>query len=157
VSEPIWLSQSAYDRLSRELEELQNEARPRISKEIEEARAHGDISENAEYDAAKEEQAKLEGRIRELSDTLSRAEVGAAPFSDRAGPGSVVTVLDSENQQRTFLLGSREDRPEGMSVVSTESPLGKALTDREAGEVVTYTAPGGSFEVRITDIRPLES
>ncbi|MBW3602574.1 MAG: GreA/GreB family elongation factor, partial [Actinobacteria bacterium] len=110
----------------------------------------------AEYHAAKEEQGKMEARIRQLDDMLRRAQVGEAPEGDAAAAGMVVTTVDADGDTDTFLLGSREDRVEGMDVVSVASPLGRALVGHRAGDAVTYQAPAGSFSVEIVDVRPLD-
>ncbi|HWB71549.1 MAG TPA: transcription elongation factor GreA [Egibacteraceae bacterium] len=156
MSETVWLTRSAYERLSAELEHLKTEGRARASRTIEEARAHGDLRENAEYHAAKEEQGKMEARIRQLEATLRAAQVGAAPASDSVAAGMVVTTVDAQGEEETFLLGSREDRPPGLDVVSTASPLGRALSGRRVGETVRYGAPGGTYEVTVTAVRPLD-
>lgn len=156
MSETVWLSQSAYDRLSAELEELKTEGRPRASKAIEIARAHGDLKENAEYDSAKEEQGKMEARIRQLTEMLHNAQVGEAPAGDTVTPGTVVTTVDEDGDTDEFLIGSREDRPEGLSVVSANSPLGQALIGAKVGDTRAYAAPAGEFKVTVTAIRPLD-
>jgi transcription elongation factor GreA len=156
VSETVWLSQPAYDRLSAELEELRTEGRPRASKAIEVARAHGDLKENAEYDSAKEEQGKMEARIRQLEEMLRNAKVGEAPTGDVVAAGTVVTTTDEDGDVETFLLGSREDRPEGLAVVSANSPLGQALMGAKVGDTVSYAAPAGTFAVTVTELRTLE-
>jgi transcription elongation factor GreA len=154
--ETTWLSQAAYDRLRNELAHLEGEGREQASAAIETARSHGDLRENAEYHAAKEEQGKMEARIRQLRAMLRNAKVGEAPSGDVIAAGTVVTTLDGDGDEMTFLLGSREDRPEGLSVVSAQSPLGKALVGRRVGEKATYEAPAGEFEVTVTQVRPLE-
>jgi transcription elongation factor GreA len=155
-SETVWLSKAAYDRLTQELEHLRTVERPRASQRIGVARAHGDIRENAEYDAAKEEQGKLEGRIRQLEATLRVAKVGEAPCGDHVVAGMVVTTVDADGVEETFLLGSREDRPVGLAVYSAQSPLGKALIGHGVGDTVSYQAPAGAFKLTIKAIRPLE-
>lgn len=157
MTETVWLSQSAYDRLSAELEELKTDGRTRASKAIEVARAHGDLKENAEYDSAKEEQGKMESRIRQLEEMLRDAQVGEAPSGDAVAAGMVVTTTDEDGDEDTFLLGSREDRIEGLAVVSAQSPLGRALIGASIGDEVTYDAPAGSFTVTVTEAKPLES
>ena len=152
----VWLSKAAYDRLSEELEHLRTVERPRASERIGVARSHGDIRENAEYDAAKEEQGKIEGRIRQLEETLRIAKVGEAPSGDTVAAGMVVTTLDADGVEEEFLLGSREDRPRGLAVYSAQSPLGRALIGHRVGDTVSYQAPAGTFEVTITAVRPLE-
>jgi transcription elongation factor GreA len=156
VSETVWLSQSAYDRLSAELEQLKTEGRPAASKAIEIARAHGDLKENAEYDSAKEEQGKMEARIRQLTEMLRNAQVGEAPEGDTVAAGMVVTTVDEDGDEEEFLLGSREDRDSGLHVVSANSPLGQALLGAKVGETRSYAAPAGEFQVTVTAIRPHE-
>jgi transcription elongation factor GreA len=156
LSDTVWLSQSAYERLQHELEHLKTTGREEASKAIETARAHGDLRENAEYHSAKEEQGKMEARIRQLEQMLRNAQVGEAPAGDKAAAGMVVTTVDGDGDEETFLLGSREDRAEGMSVVSIASPLGKALLGHGAGETVSFNAPAGTFDVTIRAVRPLD-
>ncbi len=152
----VWLSKAAHDRLAQELEHLVTVERPLASERIGIARAHGDIRENAEYDSAKEEQGKLEARIRQLTETLRVAKVGEAPSGDHVAAGMVVTTVDSDGVEETFLLGSREDRPKGLAVYSAQSPLGKALIGHGVGETVSYQAPAGMFKLTIKAVRPLE-
>jgi len=157
VSETVWLSKAAYERLRSELEHLCTVERKRASERIGQARDHGDVRENAEYDAAKEEQGKIEGRIRQLEETLWNAKVGEAPTGDTVTAGMVVTTIDADGEEETFLLGSREDRPQGLSVVSAQSPLGKALMGHRVGDRVSYQAPAGIFKLEIKAVRPLEN
>ncbi|MFP5310534.1 MAG: transcription elongation factor GreA [Actinomycetes bacterium] len=147
-----WLSQEAYDRLSEELETLRTEGREQISKEIEIARAHGDLRENAEYHAAKDEQGKMEARIRQLEHLLRDAKVGE-PDTDlsEARPGLLVTI-EIDGDVETWLLGSREDEHDEHDVLSAESPIGKALIGAKPGDTVTAQAPAGSFEVTLKDV-----
>jgi transcription elongation factor GreA len=155
-SDIIWLSKAAYDRLTQELEHLRTVERPRASERIGIARSHGDIRENAEYDVAKDEQGKIEARIRQLEATLRVAKVGEAPSGNQIAAGMVVTTVDADGVEETFLLGSREDRPQGLAVYSAQSPLGKALLGHTVGETVSYQAPAGMFKLTITGVRPLE-
>ncbi len=157
MSDTVWLSKAAYERLSAELSSLKSEGRARASTAIEEARAHGDLRENAEYHSAKEEQGKMEARIRQLEQMLREAKVGDAPGGDAVAAGMVVSTVDEHGDEETFLLGSREDRPEGLSVVSAQSPLGRALVGSQVGDTVTYSAPAGEFAITVTAVRPLES
>ena len=154
MSNTVWLSQAAYDRLLSELEELKTSGRPRVSAAIEAARAHGDLRENAEYDAAKEEQGQMEARIRQLEHMLADAKVGEAPSGDTVQAGMVVTTKDEDGDELRFLLGSREDRVDGLSVVSAQSPLGRALVGARVGERVRYEAPAGAFEVTVMAAEP---
>jgi transcription elongation factor GreA len=140
-----WLTQEAYDRLSAELEEAKGPRRADIVAKIEAARDEGDLKENGGYHAAKDEQGKLEARIRQLTQLLRDAKVGEAPTSSGvAGPGMVVEVLyEGDDEPERFLIGSREDKAD-IPVYSANSPLGLALTGSRVGEKVTYTLPNGS-------------
>jgi transcription elongation factor GreA len=140
-----WLTQETYDRLTAELEEAKGPRRADIVAKIEAARDEGDLKENGGYHAAKDEQGKLEARIRQLTQLLRDAKVGEAPTSSGvAGPGMVVEVLyDGDDEPERFLIGSREDKAD-IPVYSANSPLGLALTGSKIGDKVTYTLPNGS-------------
>jgi transcription elongation factor GreA len=137
-----YLTPETYERLSSELHELKTEGRERVSQQIGQAREHGDIRENADYDAAKNEQGMMEARIRQLEALLSSAVVGEAPASGVAGPGTVVR-LEIAGEEETYFLGSREEAIDGMEVLSVQSVLGQAVTGRKAGEEFSYTTPTG--------------
>jgi transcription elongation factor GreA len=148
-----WLSQEAYDRLTDELDTLKGEGRARISAEIEEARAHGDLRENAEYHAAKDEQGKMEARIRQIEALLRDAHIGEPPDADEVRPGLIV-VLDVEGDEETYLVGSREDSHDEHDILSAESPMGRAILGAQAGDAVTFETPtGASVAVTVRDIR----
>lgn len=149
-----WLSSEAYNNLQEELEKLRTQERPRIADTIEEARAQGDIRENAAYDAAKEEQGQLEARIRQLEQLLRNARVGEPPPTDTVAPGTVVTI-EVEGDEETYLVGSREERHRGdYEVLSASSPLGKALLGARAGDEVVAKAPAGTYRARVRSIAP---
>jgi transcription elongation factor GreA len=142
-----WLTQDAYDRLNAELLHLSGEGRVEITARIAAARAEGDLKENGGYHAAKDEQGKMEARIRQLNQLLREAKVGAPPSADAgvAGPGMVVSVrfVDGGDEE-TFLIGSREEAAvTDMTVYSAQSPLGKSLAGAKPGETVRYSAPNG--------------
>jgi len=153
-----WLSQEAFDRLQGELAEMSGPGRVAIAKKIEAAREEGDLKENGGYHAAKEEQGKREARIRQLTQLLRDAQVGAAPMSDGvAGPGVVVTVrFDGDTDTERFLIGSREDIAHGdLEIYSAHSPLGRALTGHREGETVSYLMPNGTtMDVEIITVEP---
>ena len=156
AQQTTWLTQEAYDRLSAELEEAKGPRRADIVAKIEAAREEGDLKENGGYHAAKDEQGKLEARIRQLTRLLRDAKVGEAPTSAGvAGPGMVVEVrYDGDDEAETFLIGSREDKA-SIPVYSANSPLGLALTGAKVGDTVTYTLPnGGSMTVQLVSAVP---
>ncbi len=144
-----WLSQDAYDRLRNELETLKTEGRERMSADIEEARSHGDLRENAEYHAAKDEQGKMEARIRQLEELLRDARIGEPQDHDRVRPG-LKLVVDIDGDEETYLLGSREDHHDELEILSSESPMGQALLDASVGDTVSFTTPAGvTLEVTV--------
>ena len=154
-----YLTQEAYDRLKGELTQLSGEGRSEISKKIEAARDEGDLKENGGYHAAKEEQGKMEARIRQLTQLLEGASVGHSPADDGiVEPGMVVTV-DLAGEELTFLLGSREIAGNStIDVYSEKSPLGKAILDHKAGGVTTFRAPSGKdIEVTVLDAKPYDA
>lgn len=155
----IWLTQDAFDKLKQELEDLKGPVRQEVIARISAARDEGDLKENGGYHAAREEQGKVEGRIRQLEDMLRRAEVGETPPNDGVvEPGMVVTykfVGDDDDEAETFLLGAREIEPEDLTVYSPQSPLGSAINGHQKGETVSYEAPNGKqLEVVILDAVP---
>ena len=153
-----WLTQEAYDRLTAELEQLSGPARAEISQRIGAARAEGDLKENGGYHAAKEEQGKMEARIRQLTQLLRDAKVGEPPTAQEgvAGPGMVVTVRYTDGDEESFLIGSREEASHAdVTVYSAQSPLGQALTGKRPGESVTYAAPNGrDITIELLDTKP---
>ena len=154
-----WLSQDAFDRLQLELAELEGPRRADIVKKIAAAREEGDLKENGGYHAAREEQGKLEGRIRQLKHMLEHAHVGINPNAEegKVALGMVVTV-DMAGEEMTFLLGSREGAPENLDVFSEKSPLGAAVLGGEIGATVNYSSPDGkrSFSVVVLEAEPYQ-
>ena len=152
-----WLTQEAFDRLQAELEELSGPVRENVVARIAAAREEGDLKENGGYHAAKDEQGKLEARIRVLTQLLQDAQVGEAPATtDKAIAGTLVEVqFEGDDETETFLLGSREDHVEGYQIYSPSSPLGAAVLGHSAGETVSYTAPrGATMKVSIVSVQP---
>jgi transcription elongation factor GreA len=147
------LTLDAYVRLRKELEALKTEGRDRISERLLRAREHGDIRENADYDAAKNEQGMMEARIRDLEHMLKDPEILEAAAGDEVGPGTLVTlrpVDEDEAEEETYLLAlSAEERAPGVRTVTSSSPLGSALMGRRAGDRITYEAPGGVFTYEV--------
>ncbi|MCA1825017.1 MAG: transcription elongation factor GreA [Mycobacteriales bacterium] len=151
-----WLTPEAYQRLQHELEELSGPGREQVVNRIAAAREEGDLRENGGYHAAKEEQGKLEARIRQLTVLLREAKVGEAPVSvATAAPGMLVTVrYEDDTETETFLLGSREDHVAEHEVYSPSSPLGRAVLGHAPGDVVSYDAPRRSMKVTIVSLEP---
>lgn len=158
AADQTWLTQDAYDRLKAELDELVAN-RPVLAAEINDRREEGDLKENGGYHAARDEQAKQEGRIRQLQELLRGAKVGERPADDGIVElGMVVTIAydGDESDTETFLLGSREEGAHGdMPVYSPQSPLGKAIFGAARGENREYALPNGSIQkVTILDAKP---
>ena len=139
-----WLTQEAADRLPPELANLETTGRSEIIKKIEAARAEGDLKENGGYHAAREEQGKIEARIRQLKHMLENAEIGTAPNNADGliSPGMRVTV-EIMGDEMEFLLGSREISSGDLDVYSEKSPLGAAVMGAKIGDTKTYNAPNG--------------
>ncbi len=151
-----WLTQEAADRLAAELSDLEGPRRAEIVKRIEAARAEGDLKENGGYHAAKEEQGKMEGRIRQLRHMLEHAIIGTPPASESGivGVGMKIKV-DIGGDEMRFLLGSREIAATDLDVYSENSPLGSAILGAKVGETVSYKAPNGrEIQVAILEAEP---
>lgn len=149
------LSQRAYDRLVEELEHLRSHGRIELADKIERAREHGDLKENAEYHAAKEEKAKMEGRIAHIFGILETAVIVEVSGSDRAIAGSVVTLRyedETDDEAEKYLIGSIEERHDDLHVVSPQSPLGSKLIGKALGDTVTFESPAGEQSVVILAI-----
>ena len=146
------LSKEGFTALEQELKNLKGVERPNIIAAIAEARSHGDLSENAEYSAAKEKQSFIEGRIQELEAVISRAQVIDPSLNkgDIVRFGAVVLVVDedTDKESKYQIVGDYEADIE-KNKISLSSPLAKALIGKEVGDVAEYTAPGGkkSFEI----------
>ncbi|MDA8269686.1 MAG: transcription elongation factor GreA [Actinomycetota bacterium] len=156
TDEPTQLTRATYERLQAELEDLTTRGRVEIARAIEAARALGDLSENGDYHAAKDQQGKMEARVRLIEATLARAQLvdeQATASADTVVTGTVVTIrYEGDDDVERFLVGSIEERTEGVGVVSPGSPLGQALLGRGAGDSVEYEAPGGVLRVEIVAV-----
>jgi transcription elongation factor GreA len=149
------MTPQGYEKLKAELERLLRVERPRNIREIEEARAHGDLSENAEYHAAKERQSHIEGRIMELQDKLSRAEVidPAKLGGSRVAFGARVKVYDlGADEEYVFYLVGPEEADARAGKISISSPVGKALLGKEVGDTVRVQAPARVIEYEVLEI-----
>lgn len=150
------LSAAAHQRLTREYHDLTTRGRIEVAEKIERAREMGDLKENGDYHAAKDEQGHMEGRIRQLEAILGDAEIAPLAPAGIVGFGAIVTVLyHGENDSERFLIGHVEERPadENVSVMSPNSPLGSALLGAKIGATVSYEAPNGTLRVKVLDTR----
>ena len=152
--EPVYLTQQGLDEIKKELDELINVKRPANIQSIKEARALGDLSENADYDAARNEQAVLEDRIKKLEKMLENYEIIDETSKDKVGLGCTVCIkyIDDDETDEYMIVGSQEADPFA-SKISNESPIAKALMNHKAGEIVTVESPNGSYQVEITEIK----
>ncbi|WP_457574614.1 transcription elongation factor GreA [Desulfolithobacter sp.] len=155
--ERIPMSKTGHQRLREELDRLERVDRHEVVKAIEIARAHGDLSENAEYHAAKERQGMIEGRIMELKDKLGRAEVidCSQVSCDKAVFGTVVTLMDMDTDEEvTYQLLGPEEADVKKGSISVLSPLGRSILGKEIGDEVVTKTPGGVREFEVVDIKP---
>jgi len=148
------LSRDAYERLRAELEDLTTRGRVDIAQTIETARELGDLKENADYHAARDDQGRMEARIRQLQSLVDHAViVDSSQASDTVAAGSIVALrYEGDDEADRFLVGSIEERRSDVAVVSPASPLGQALVGHRKGDVVSYQAPGGNLRVEIVEI-----
>lgn len=149
------LSQEAYDRLRAELDDLTTRGRIEVAEKIERARELGDLSENGDYHAAKDEQGHMEGRIRQLEALLENVEIIDKPAEGVVGPGSIVTIVyegDSDEDAERYLVGHIEERRDGLDVISPTAPLGAALLGARSGDTVSFEAPNGELRVRVLSV-----
>jgi transcription elongation factor GreA len=154
ASDPVHLSQAAYDRIKAEHDDLVTRGRIDIAKKIESARELGDLSENGDYHAAKEEQGKMAGRILHLASLLENAVIVEDTSHDEVQPGVVVGIrYEGDEAVERYLLGSIEERTDDIEVMSPGSALGQALVGGKIGAVVTYETPtGATLSVEIVSI-----
>jgi len=149
------ITPEGYERLQAELDKLIKIDRPKNIMDISEARAHGDLSENAEYHAAKEKQSFLEGKIQELKTKIALADVidPSKISQDRIAFGAKVIIMDlSTDEQKTFILVGPEEGDAKNGRISISSPVGRALLNKEIGDVVTIKAPAKIMEYEVLEI-----
>ncbi len=144
MPDPQHLSQGAFERLQAEYEDLTTRGRVDIARKIESARELGDLSENGDYHAAKEEQGKMEGRIRHLEAIITNALIVEGGAGDSVTAGSIVGIrYEGDDDIERYLIGSIEEKRPDLDVVSPGSPLGEALLGAKVGDTVSYEAPNG--------------
>ena len=153
MAETRELSRDTYERLHAELEELTGAGRIDIAQKIEAARALGDLSENGDYHAAKDQQGKMEARIRQIQGILLDATIVEERASDGTViVGSVVAIDFGGGDVERYLVGHIEERREGLDILSPESPLGAELLGKRAGDDATYEVKGNKLTVTITSV-----
>lgn len=150
----VYLTQQGLDDLKKELDDLINVRRPENIQAIKEARALGDLSENAEYDAARNEQAEIEGRIKQLEKMLENVSIITDVGTDTVSIGNTVSIkyVDDEEEDEYKIVGSQEADP-FESKISNESPIAQALFDHKVGDIVTVESPNGNYAVEIIEIK----
>jgi transcription elongation factor GreA len=155
MMDKIPLTAKGYAKLDAELKSLKTEARPSVIRAIAEAREHGDLSENAEYHAAREQQSHIEGRIKELESIIGRADViDVAKMSGAIKFGATVQIVDEDtDEEKTYqIVGEAEANIEN-GLLNIMSPLARALIGKEVGDSVEVRTPGGVKDYEILDIR----
>jgi transcription elongation factor GreA len=152
----VLLTKEGFTALTAELQRLKSEDRPRVIQEIADARAHGDLSENAEYSAAREKQGFIEGRIADLDDKLSRAQVidFSKESSDQVRFGAWVTVLDDESgEEKTLRIVGDLEADIKLNKISISSPIAKAMLGKRVDDTVEFNAPKGLVTYTITAVK----
>ncbi|MEZ5178622.1 MAG: transcription elongation factor GreA [Acidimicrobiales bacterium] len=154
ASDPVHISQAAFDRLKAEHDDLVTRGRIDIARKIEAARELGDLSENGDYHAAKEEQGKMAGRIAHLANIIENAVIVEAEADGVVKAGTVVGIrYEGDDDVERYLLGSIEERHDDLDVMSPGSPLGEALLGHEVGDTVEYQTPtGATLRVEIVSV-----
>ena len=150
----IYLTKEGYEEIKEELNYLINVRRPENINAIKEARALGDLSENAGYDAARNEQAELESRIKKLEAIIDNVTIIEEVSKDKVGVGNTVTIAyvdDEEDTDQYKIVGSQEADP-FESKISNESPIAKALMGHKVGDVVSVESPNGNYEIKVVEI-----
>ena len=154
MPEQTFLTPEAKAKLEAELEQLTTSGRAEIEARIQEAREMGDLRENADYDAAKNDQGLMEARIRQITHILNNAEVRRVEETDEVVVGSVVTVIDGDGDEMEYFVAPPENKQPGVLLASPSGPLGSALIGSKVGDEVSYEAPAGTFTVKVERIAP---
>ncbi|MGA1867059.1 MAG: transcription elongation factor GreA [bacterium] len=152
----VYLTREGFNKIKKELDYLKHKKRREVIKDLAEARAHGDLSENAEYDAAKEAQAQTEGKIAELSDLISRTRIiedENIPDDNKIYIGTTVRLVDlNTDEEISYRLLSEYEADISLNIISTTSPIGRALLGHEVGDEIKITVPSGTKEYEILEI-----
>jgi transcription elongation factor GreA len=149
----ILLTSEGFLELEEELNELKTNKRPKIIEAIKEARGQGDLSENADYDAARNAQAEVEGRIKEIEYMLDNAKIIEKAKGHVVGLGSTITInyVDDDENEEYSIVGSMEADP-FENKISNESPLGKAVIGKKEGDTISVESPTGSYQIKIVKV-----
>ncbi|NLD79419.1 MAG: transcription elongation factor GreA [Mollicutes bacterium] len=150
----IYLTQEGLENVKEELKVLKLENRPEIIRAIKEARALGDLSENADYHSAREEQAFIESRIQELEALVDNAIIIKKNRKDEIGIGSTIVIeyTEDKEQEEYTIVGSKETNP-SENKISNESPIAKSIIGHKKGEILTVDSPNGKYEIKIIEIK----
>jgi transcription elongation factor GreA len=152
-TEGTWLTPAALTKLEDELTHLTTIGREQVVARIAEARAHGDLKENAEYDTAKNDQGLMEARIRQLQHTIDNAHVTEVDDSGAVAVGTIATVIDDDGDEMEFFIAPAENKVPGMLLASPGSPIGSELLGKRPGDEATVEAPGGTFTYTVKSVR----
>ena len=154
MSNKIYLTNEGFLEIEEELNHLKDVKRPEVIKALKDARALGDLSENADYDAARDEQAKVEGRITELEKLLETAELIEKRDTDKVGLGTTVKIVyeEDDDEEEYRIVGSKEADPSN-NKISNESPLAKAIMNAKVGDTCVVESPNGHYNVKILEIK----
>ena len=154
MTNKVYLTNEGFLEIEEELNHLKNVKRPEIIKALKDARALGDLSENADYDAARDEQAKVEGRITELEKLLETAELIEKRDTDKVGLGTTVKIVyeEDDDEEEYRIVGSKEADPSN-NKISNESPLAKAIMNAKVGDTCVVESPNGHYNVKILEIK----
>ena len=152
MTKKVYLTSEGFLEIEEELNELKNVKRPEVIKALKDARALGDLSENADYDAARDEQAKVEGRIKELEKILEVAELIEKKDTNKVGLGTTVKIMyDEDDIEEYRIVGSKEADPSN-NKISNESPLATAIMNAKVGDVCVVDSPNGNYDVKVLEI-----
>lgn len=154
AKEEHFITLKGLDKLKNELENLKTVVRPEVIEQIKDARAQGDLSENAEYHAAREKQSQVEARINELEYLVENSIIIEEGTSDKVTIGSTFEIeyLDDEEKEEYKIVGSTEADP-FENKISNESPIAVAVIGKKKGDIVTVTSPSGNYKIKIIDIK----
>ena len=154
MDEKTYVTKEGYEDIKKELEYLQTEKRPSVIEALKEARALGDLSENAEYDAARTEQAEVEARINTLTAMLENAEVIEEVGTDKVSIGNIVEIeyVEDKEKETYTIVGSTEADP-FENKISNESPIAKAIMGKKKGDIANVISPNGEYEVKVVSIK----